>query len=231
VTADIAERLAALDEATEHRVLRFHDGPPFEGRVAVLPSAFNPPTLAHLALLALGAEEGGAQAALFTTRNVDKGLHGAMPAQRVEMLLAARQVQPFAVLATNAARIVDQAAALRGCWPGCRFDFVMGHDTLIRLFDAKYYEDMAGDLRRFFAAHRVIATNRGAAGVDIVEAFLREPHVAPFAGGVEPRALHEYPASLSSTAAREAAAAGLARLVPGPVAEYVRAHRLYRDGG
>ena len=61
------------------------------GRVAVLPSAFNPPTIAHLHLLeqALRVEGVTLAAAMLSTRNVAKGVVGAGLADRVGMLLAA----------------------------------------------------------------------------------------------------------------------------------------------
>ena len=95
----------------------------------------NPPTRAHFHLLAASAERLSASpAALLTTRNVAKGLTGASHEQRIEMLLVARTAVPaLAVLAANQARIVDQAAVLRESFPAASFDFVLGHDTLVRL--------------------------------------------------------------------------------------------------
>src|SRR6185437_10745724 len=121
-----------------------------------------PPTLAHLHLLETAAalEPGGRPAALLSTRNVAKGVFGAALADRVGMLLAMHAIHPaLGVLATNAARLVEQARALRAEFEDAQFDFVVGHDTLVRLFDAVYYTDMQAGLGEFFAHHRVIATN------------------------------------------------------------------------
>ena len=222
--------LERLDAQSAPSAMRFDAGGVLAGRVAALPSAFNPPTVAHLRLLTLGADNDGAPAALLTTRNVAKGLYGAPLAHRVGMLLAAREALPgLAVLVTNAARFVDQASALRGAFPGARFDFVAGHDTLVRIFDPIYYTAMEAELEPFFHHHRLIVTNRGNDQLDAVAAYLDVPAVRPFAHRVVIRELNVREASMSSTIARTAIAADQSHpAIPPGVASYIRAHRLYR---
>jgi len=230
----IAARLDELERARSAAVARFDPGPPFAGRVAVLPSAFNPPTIAHMELLEIARVVDGIHsvAALLTTKNVDKGLHGASLGHRIGMLLAlSGDGARYAVLAANMARIADQGRGLRETYPGAEFDFVVGYDTLVRLFDSRYYLDMGADLDDFFARHRVIAANRGEATVAAVEAFLeRNREASRRRDRVIVRELREGPASLSSTAAREAAARGEGHpAVAGAVAAYISRHRLYRE--
>lgn len=225
--------LRDLDATADPAVVRFDAGPAFAGCAAVLPSAFNPPTAAHLHLLEVAREVDGVRqtAALLSTRNVAKGVFGASLAHRIGMLLAVHAVDPwFAVLATNAARLADQARALRAAFPASGFDFVVGHDTLIRLFDPVYYDDMDAELTAFFAQHRVIATNRGDASVAAVQAFV-DTQAGDFAGRIVVREIDRHPASLSSTSARRAVAGGLHPVaVPAPVANYIREHALYQEG-
>jgi nicotinic acid mononucleotide adenylyltransferase len=202
------------------------------GRVAVLPAAFNPPTLAHAHLLELGTRDPDidSSAALLTTRNVDKDLHGASLEQRVEMLLALAASQPLAVLGTNQARLTDQSRALAAAFPAVEWDFVVGYDTLVRLFDPRYYGDMNVELAPFFARHRLIATNRAHHSTAEVRRFVESnPAANAHAGRILVRELHDEPASYSSTASRNHAATGeaLAQL-PVPVAAYIQAHGLYR---
>ncbi len=227
--------LASLERDPGARALRFDARPAFAGRVAVLPAAFNPPTLAHLHLLQLAAREPGVDsaAALLSTRNVDKGLHGATLPQRIDMLLALAESHPIAVLATNRARLADQSHALQASFPGVDFEFVVGYDTLVRLFDERYYDDMGADLAAFFERHRLIATNRAHHSTAEVERFIRDdPLAATHAARILVRTLDDEPASYSSTASRNHAAVGhdLPQLPP-PVAAYIRTHNLYRDGG
>jgi nicotinamide-nucleotide adenylyltransferase len=231
VNEQIAALVRQLENDARPRVHRVDPGEDLHGRVAVLPSAFNPPTLAHLRLLELARDvEGiGHTAALLTTRNVDKGVYGAGFPDRIGMLLALHQHRPdVAVLVSNAARIMDQAAALRGEHPSTGFDFVVGFDTLVRVFDPGYYDDMSRDLPPFFNHHRLIATNRGQLTVDEVQQFLEGPVVRDFQGRVLVRELEAEPAQLSSTAQRESIVRGAEPAgLPHAVVEYIRERGLY----
>ena len=233
--ADNAVRLAELHENAGFAATRFDRGPTFIGRVAVLPSAYNPPTRAHLGLLELARTVEGVStaAAMLTTNNVDKSLFGAPLSHRVGMLLAMHAESPHvAVVASNAARLMDQGMALQASFTGVEFDFVVGFDTLVRLFDPKYYEDMPGSLDRFFASHRVIATNRAEATLSAVRDFVRGEDVRRYSERILVRELHSDHAALSSTLVRGEVAAGDVggALTPG-VAAYVRTFRLYAENG
>jgi len=228
---DLASVLTALDRSETPEAIRL-DGPePLGGSIAVLPSAFNPPTSAHLALLDVALEADGisSAAALLSTKNVDKALHGASLVQRVEMLLALKASRAsLAVLVTNAPRIADQALALRTAHPGARFDFVVGFDTLVRLFEPRYYDAMDEQLATFFSHHRVLATNRAEAGFDFVCAYVEKHVPGEFRGRILVRELDEHPAALSSTLVRaEAARSGRPVAVPPEIADYIERHGLY----
>ncbi len=230
---DIASVLDEIGRASSPTARRLDAGESLAGPVAVLPSAFNPPTLAHLELLSLAAASaGGAAAALLSTRNVDKGLYGAPLEHRAGMLLAlGEEPGAPAVFAVNAARIADQGAALRAAFPEASFDFVVGFDTLLRLFEPRYYDaSMIPTLDAFFTHHRVIAANREGTTVGGVEAFIDEsPTARRYRSRIMVRELGAGHAVLSSTAAREDAAAGLTpRAVPRPVVAYIERYGLYR---
>ncbi len=228
----IRERLETLACTAAPAIARFDaDGAP-RGRWAVLPSAWNPPTRAHLRLLELAAavEGVGHGAALLTTRNVAKGVEGASLADRIGMLLAVHDSRPaMAVLAVNQARIVDQAAALRAACPQAAFDFALGYDTLVRLFDEHYYAGgMERELDRFFARHRAIVANRGEVTAAGVATWVAE-HAARYGGRIVTLALGEEHGRISSSAARAHAGAGsVSSDVPGEVAAYIRNRGLYR---
>ncbi len=234
MTGTIAERVEAFSHLEAPVAERFDSDEPLEGRWAVLPSAFNPPTHAHLRLLelALAVEgvEGGA--ALLTTRNVAKGIEGAALADRIGMLLAARESRPgLAVLAANQARIVDQAAALRAAWPEAAFDFVLGYDTLIRLFDERYYTGaMELELDPFFERHRVIVANRGEVTASGVDAYVAR-QASRYGGRIVTVELDEAHGGMASSEARARMAAGEGSDdVPAEVAGYIREHGLYEGG-
>ncbi len=228
---DVSDALERLDRAVGPVAKRFDDGPAFSGPAAVLPSAYNPPTLAHEHLLQRALEAYGLHhaVAMLTTRNVDKGVHGASLADRIGMLLAlAQEWRALAVAASNQARIVDQAAALTAAFPSTEFDFIVGFDTLERLFARRYYADMEAELAPFFEQHRVLAANRGDVEGHHVEAWV-EKHAAPFADRILLLEIDEFPASLSSTRVRNAVAAGSESLpLPPAVARFVTERGLYR---
>ena len=228
------ERLEALARLESPAVARFDSAGALRGGWAVLPSAFNPPTRAHLRLLdlaeAVAGVEGGA--ALLTTRNVAKGIEGAALADRIGMLLAVRESRPgLAVLAANQARIVDQAAALRTTWPEATFDFVLGYDTLVRLFDERYYDgSMEAELAPFFERHRVIAANRRDVTPADVSNYVAK-RAARYAGRIVTVALDEEHGRIASSDARELIGAGQGSDdLPPEVAAYIRAHGLYEGG-
>jgi nicotinamide-nucleotide adenylyltransferase len=232
VIDDIAAAIARLDAEPSPAAVRLDDPAALTGRVVVLPSAFNPPTWAHVRLLERAAARGGANQglALLTTRNVDKGLYGASLPHRVGMLLAATAAEAdFAVGAANQARILDQASALRAAFPAAQFDFVVGFDTLERLFAPRYYSDMEAELEPFFARHRVLAANRAGTGPRAVVDWIGR-HAGRFAGAIETLELDEASARLSSTTAREAASTrDMSDVLPDAVRRYIRQHGLYRD--
>ena len=232
--AAIAERLEALAGREGLLAARFDSREGLAGRWAALPSAFNPPTRAHLRLLerAAGVEGVGGSAALLTTRNVAKGVEGASLAERVGMLLAARAGRPgLAVLVANQARIVDQAAALRRAWPEAGFDFVLGYDTLVRLFDERYYaRGSERELGPFFERHRVIAANRGEAGPDKLRAWIAA-RAAGYAGRIVTIALDDAHGRIASREARARIAAGEGSDdLPEEVLAYIRKRGLYAGG-
>jgi nicotinic acid mononucleotide adenylyltransferase len=87
---------------------------------------------------------------------------------------------------------------------------------------------MEQQLETFFSYHRVVATNRGQAGVDLVVSYVEGEVPGRFRERILIRELHEFPASLSSTFARdEAARMGRPLSVPSEVADYIERHRLY----
>ena len=227
----LGERLEALALRESPAVARFDSGEGLRRGWAVLPAAFNPPTRAHLRLLdlaeAVEGVEGGA--GLLTTRNVAKGVERASLEDRIGMLLAARESRPaLAVLAANQARIVDQAAALRATWPEAAFDFVLGYDTLVRLFDEQYYEGaMEVELDPFFERHRVIAANRGDVTPKDVSDYVAK-RAARYADRIVTVELDEEHGRIASSDARALIEAGeVSDDLPVEVAAYIRAHALY----
>ena len=143
-------------------------------RVAVLDSSFNPPTLAHRALILLPAAVSPTEARLLllSVRNADKTprLGDASPVQRVEMMVRLAHEVNAAVGLLDAPAFVHKAELLHAALPtGAQLTFIQGFDTLERFLTPRYYGDgstmaMHAALQRFFAPNgndsRVICARR-----------------------------------------------------------------------
>ncbi len=228
--SNVRQVLDRLDAESGFSVARIDEGPALKSHIAVLPASFNPPTIAHVELLeqAKGVSGVATSVALLTTRNVDKSLSGASYEDRIAMLLAL-DLPSTGIFVSNAARIADQAVALRNDFPTEIFDFVVGYDTLVRLFDRSYYhEELAAVLDNYFSHHRVIAATRGEQGLDAIDAFLNsEPTARDFVSRILPLDLGDELADVSSTEVRETIATGGDPDVPPSVRRYIDERGLY----
>ncbi|KAF9949404.1 hypothetical protein BGZ72_008825 [Mortierella alpina] len=143
-------------------------------RIAVLDSSFNPPTKAHYHLLKAAARVGcDAVLLLLATNNVDKGQTGASAIERLEMMEAMAMdairnekedpaLRHMAVGLTIHARFMDKAQPILDSYPpnSVQLSWIMGHDTMTRLFDPKYYKDVQTDMAPFFEQCDVICSSR-----------------------------------------------------------------------
>ncbi|KAF9086352.1 hypothetical protein BGX29_001453 [Mortierella sp. GBA35] len=143
-------------------------------RIAVLDSSFNPPTKAHYQLLKAAAQVGcDAVLLLLATNNVDKGQTGASAVERLEMMEAVAMdsirnekedpaLRHMAVGLTIHARFMDKAQPILDHYPPntVQLSWIMGHDTMTRLFDPKYYNDVHADMAPFFEKCDVICSSR-----------------------------------------------------------------------
>ncbi|KAI9258033.1 hypothetical protein BDA99DRAFT_561472 [Phascolomyces articulosus] len=144
--------------------------------ILVLDSSFNPPTKAHVALVHTTLDHFPPNTFtgclfLFTCNNVDKPLSGASPPQRLAMmtLIADHMASfvPTAVGTTASGRFIDKAKALEETLDTNNdkkheFYFIVGHDTMVRLLDPKYYQGVPVEkaLAPFFQHSRLICVDR-----------------------------------------------------------------------
>ncbi|WFC98922.1 nicotinamide-nucleotide adenylyltransferase [Malassezia yamatoensis] len=130
--------------------------------VAVLDASFNPPTRAHLALAQLPRSVSDkkqvfdAHMLIFSVRNADKGKGrpgDASMLQRLEMVeLLARQLESDLPSPNISVALVDEplvfakSTLIHSYWdqsPAPRLYWLMGSDTLTRVFQSKYYGSQA----------------------------------------------------------------------------------------
>jgi nicotinamide-nucleotide adenylyltransferase len=222
--ARIAEILAQLDPAGLPRLAflrRALEGiGQHPGTLLCLSASFNPMTMAHAALI----RQGGCLLPtheillLLAIANVDKGGEGLPWDRRFDLLLRFAASRPnVSVAAVGHGRFVDKLEAIRTAYSdAARVVFLLGFDTLVRLFDPKYYADRGTSLTQLFDGSECIVANRGAETLSAIEAFLTRPDVSPFAHRIHPVRLPPDLAAVSATEVRARLARGesIAELVP-----------------
>jgi nicotinamide-nucleotide adenylyltransferase len=220
----IADRLAGLSPTTPPRLAFLRRAPEGigsgPGTLLCLSASFNPMTVAHALLVDEGSRLVSPQEVLLllATANVDKHGEGFPLEHRLDLLLRFAEPRPLvSVAAVYHGRFIDKLHAIRGAYPDAtRVLFLLGFDTLARLFDAKYYDDRDASLTRLFEGSECIVANRGENTPNIVAGFLARPEVAPFAHRIQAMRLPMKLAAVSATEVRERLYRGdpVADLVP-----------------
>ena len=229
-----ARSLRELISTKEPNVVSFDDGALFKTRVAILPAAFNPPTLAHLELLELSktVNDVHSVAAMLTTQNVSKIAPEESLSHRISMLLAIQKTLDIHVLGVNKAKIVNQALALQSTFPDLAFDFIVGFDTLVRLFDLQFYDGIRAmnlELEAFFDECRLITANRNDDDVSKVRQWISH-NAAHWKEKIIVLELNDIMRRYSSTVARADIKDGrVSHALPVVVRNYIDEHKLYRD--
>ncbi|MCS6862692.1 MAG: nicotinate-nicotinamide nucleotide adenylyltransferase [Abditibacteriales bacterium] len=236
-TDDLRQALARLDPRAAPQVVLVRRAPwgitaPHQ-RLGVFSASFNPPHNAHVEMMRLAQQKFNLDEMLLllAKANVDKEEFGATLEQRLTMMLGIAAEHPdYSVAAVSHGRFVDKAIALREVYPdGTAIYFLLGYDTLVRLFDPKYYADMPTELTRLFSMAQFIAANRQEHGIEEIRQLLMRAEVRPFAHQIHPLALDDVHAHLSSTEVRRRVAAHepYEHLVPPTVAAFIRQAKLY----
>lgn len=152
--------------------------------IAVVAGAFNPPTLAHLAL-ARAARDQGFDPVVFSLGLVtlDKAETGIPLAERLALVaaLAAREDR-MGVVVQNRGLYADQAAAIRTLFTQIEdVAFVVGTDKVPQIFDRRYYDDFESSLASLFASARFLVAPRGGADHSALANLLARPPADRFA--------------------------------------------------
>ncbi len=190
-------------------------------RLGILPAAFNPLTNAHLEMARQAVRQYALDEVRFLLPRVfpHKPYTGASFEQRLEMLRVALAGQaPFSFGTTGAGLFLEIARECRRIYgPETRFYILCGRDAAERIVNWDY-----GDLPSFarqLQEFQMLVAPRGG------------PYAAPgeFAGRIHHLDLAPELEACSASAVREAIAGGQSweHLVPPPVADIIRRHRLY----
>jgi nicotinamide-nucleotide adenylyltransferase len=190
------------------------------GVLLCLSASFNPLTVAHTALIREASRLMPPREILLllAMANVDKPVTGLPLEARLDLLVRYAESRPsLSVAAVAHGRFVDKLEAIRAAYPAeTRVIFLLGFDTLVRLFDPKYYPDRTAALSRLFGGSECIVANRAPAPPSDVDAFLARDEVSPFVQRIHSIQLPADLAEVSATAVRARLALGrpVADLVP-----------------
>ncbi|MDQ6661359.1 MAG: hypothetical protein M3Z24_10380 [Chloroflexota bacterium] len=232
----IQRLLTTLHPQAEPQVQVVSGLPPRQD-IIIFPSSFNPPTLAHLALMR--------QAQYFATRQMSYRhsihIYAAMSKVTVDKeqverpLLVERalllqrvlrhRLPKTGILLFNRGLYVEQAQAIRACFPQVQhIYFLMGFDKIIQIFDARYYQDRDVALTALFAEAKLLVAPRGTAGHAAFEELLHQPENRVFAAHVLEIPLSAKYRAISSSRVR----AQVDRYaVPYEVRQFMRSTRAY----
>lgn len=214
------------------------------GNIIVFTGSFNPPTIAHLALLKQAqrfAREQDYQPvhlyAAFSKHTVDKeGVERPLLLDRILLLqtLLRRRLPHVGILLFNRGLYVEQAEAIRASFPRVRrIFFLMGFDKIEQILDPRYYEDRDAALEALFHQVELLVAPRGTDGKrgQGAEPLSLRDLLGRAENGLFARFIHEMPfdplyEDISSTRIRQDGAA-YAHDVPQEVRQFMRRTRAY----
>jgi nicotinate (nicotinamide) nucleotide adenylyltransferase len=134
------------------------------GRLGIFPASFNPPTLAHLALIRRARQRVNLDEILILldAQAMDKRIIGAALQDRVLMLERLFQRDPrVSIGISNRGLFAEKLEPLRAVYPSpVMFTFIVGFDTILRVMDKRYYSDRGKTLARLFRQCEFLVANR-----------------------------------------------------------------------
>jgi nicotinic acid mononucleotide adenylyltransferase len=180
--------------------------------IIVFTGSFNPPTIAHLALLTqtqkYASEHPGMYLyAAMSKLTVDKEkVARPLVLDRVWLLQTVLQqsLLDVGVLLFNRGLYLEQAQALRTAFPQVqRIFFLMGFDKIIQIFDPRYYVDRDASLEALFQLAQLLVVPRGGDGDEALAALLHRPENERFACYVQLQPFDPMYRDISATQVRQ----------------------------
>lgn len=229
---DLLDRLHPTDAPQASIAL----GPiPDRTSLIVFPGSFNPPTIAHLALLKQAqhyarAHEPMSLYAAFSKLTVDKEtLERPLLLERVLLLshVLERRLPETGILLFNRGLYVEQAQALRGTFPGVkRILFLLGYDKIVQILDPRYYHDRDASLALLFSLAELLVVPRNNFGKAELDALVQQPQNSRFASSIHALPFSSLYRDISSTHVRRGDG-DYARQVPREVLHFMRVTHAY----
>lgn len=197
-----------------------------EKKLGIFSGSFNPITVAHTKMI----EEAQKQfqldeiLLLLAKANVDKDVFGLPLAARILTLKRfAETGNELSIGISSHGRYIDKVAALKAFYPvNTEYHFIVGYDTLVRIFDAKYYSDLDAELGDLFSQCRFIVANRENVDIETINHYLAQPSQQPYRQFIDCLILPDSYKDISSTEARKRLERGdtISHLVPSVIEEF-----------
>jgi nicotinic acid mononucleotide adenylyltransferase len=231
----VQQLLDQLHSEESPQALLVPESPHPRGGVIIFTGSFNPPTMAHIAMLKQAQRFAHTHQpmqvyAAFTKHTVDKeSVERPLLLDRIMLLQQVLQKRlPHAgILLFNRGLYVEQAEAVRNTFHGVRsILFLIGFDKIVQILDPHYYEDRDAALLDLFRLAELLVAPRGNIGEHELAELLKQPQNQRFA-----RYIHNLPLSseyreVSSTSVREGGA-NVQHEVPQEVRQFMRDTRAY----
>src|SRR5689334_21736045 len=169
----IQATLDRLDPEEQAQTLTLPRSPRPRESIIVFTASFNPPTLAHLALLKEAQRYARAHApmqvfAAMSKHIVDKeAVERPLLADRLLLLsdILRRRLPHAGILLFNRGLYVEQAQAIRASFPGVRrILLLVGFDKIVQILDPRYYDDRDVALAELFKLAELLVAPRGTSG-------------------------------------------------------------------
>jgi nicotinamide-nucleotide adenylyltransferase len=208
--------LDQLDPQAPSRVLVVPGSPEPEGKIIVFPGSYNPPTLAHLALLKQAWQFARVHGPMLvytalSTHITDKE-HVQRPLllDRIALLetVLRKHVRHTGIILFNRGLYVEQAEAVHKAYPQVSdLYFLIGFDKILQIFDPRYYQDRDQALHELFELADFLVAPRGEAGPEELGILLDRPENKQYAAHIHALPLSAAYRYISSTNIRQALSA------------------------
>jgi len=235
--------LDQLDPEAKPQALIVPGSPQPRGTIIVFPGSFNPPTIAHLALLKQAREFALHQALPETNRSKTVLVYAAISKHIVDkehverplmldrimllQMILQRHLPGAGIMLFNRGLYVEQAEAVRTSFPEVeRLFFLIGFDKIVQILDPRYYDNRDAALNELFKLAELLVAPRGGADADDLTDLLRQAQNQPFAQYIHALPFDPAYRDISSTRIRQQADE-YSHDVPKEVQRFIRETHVY----
>lgn len=197
-------------EASPQIVFTYRSSHPIDEsgkKLGIFSGSFNPITIAHIKMIeeARSCFQLDEMLLLLAKSNVDKDVFGLSLTDRIIILNRYAERQEYVSVGISShGRYIDKVSALEWIYPSDTLVFfIVGYDTLVRIFDPKYYEDIQTELQHLFSRCSFIAANRDNVDIQTIKRFMSHPSNLPYSSCVSYLNLPDVYAEVSSTDVRQ----------------------------